>query len=200
MRSFGQRVLRDEVHGLFYLCPPSSLHPMLQGEKVRLRAVDPGDLDFIHACENDSSLWHLGATVQPFSREVIMEFIASAAHDIWTTKQLRMMVDTLDGRTIGTIDLFDFDPKNQRVGIGILIAGGENRRQGFAKDALTLLCDYCFEVLNLHQVYCHVTVDNAASIALFQAVGFTECGTLHDWVRTGRIFTDAVMLQKLAQD
>jgi diamine N-acetyltransferase len=121
-------------------------------------------------------------------------------HDIWTTKQLRLMIETLDGKTIGTIDLFDLDPKNQRVGIGILIAGGENRMQGFAKDALAVLCDYCFEVLNLHQVYCHVTVDNAASIALFQAVGFKECGMLCDWVRTGRTFTDAVVMQKIAQN
>jgi len=173
---------------------------MLQGEKVRLRAVDPSDLDLIHAWENDSSLWHLGATVQPFSREVIMEFIANAAHDIWTTKQLRLMVETLDGRTIGTIDLFDFDPKNQRVGIGILIAGEENRRQGFAKEALTLLCGYCFNVLNLHQVYCHVTVDNPASITLFIAAGFATSGELRDWTRKGQGFVNAMVMQKFAQD
>lgn len=170
---------------------------MLQGEKVRLRAIESGDLNLVHAWENDSSLWHLGATVQPYSREVIAEFIANAGHDIWATKQLRMMIETLEGRTIGTIDLFDIDPKHQRVGIGILIASEDNRRQGFAKDALALLCDYCCEVLGLHQIYCHVTVDNAASIALFKAVGFKECGTLRDWVRKGRTFTDAVIMQKL---
>lgn len=173
---------------------------MLQGEKVRLRAVDTSDLDFIHACENDSSLWHLGATVQPYSREVIMEFIASSAHDIWTTKQLRLMVETLDGRTIGTIDLFDFDPKNQRVGIGILIASRDDRKQGFAKDAVQALCEYCFEVLGLHQVYCHVTVDNPASITLFRSVGFSECGTVRHWVRKGRAFVDALMMQRFAAD
>lgn len=185
---------------LIYLWPQSSPHPMLQGEKVRLRAVDAGDLEFIHACENDRTLWHLGATVQPFSREVVLEFIASAAHDIWTTKQLRLMIESLDGKTIGTIDLFDLDPKNQRVGVGILIAGEEHRRQGFAKDALTVLCAYCFDVLGLHQVYCHVAVDNTASIALFRSVGFEVCGTLRDWVRNGRTFTDAVVMQKMAMD
>lgn len=171
---------------------------MLQGEKVRLRAIAASDVDHIHTWENDSALWHLGATVQPYSREVIMEFIASAAHDIWTTKQLRLMVETLDGRTIGTIDIFDFDPKNQRVGIGILIAEQSDRQQGFAKDAVQVLCDYCFDVLGLHQVYCHVTVDNPASIALFTAAGFDTCGELRDWVRKGRGFVNAVMMQKLA--
>lgn len=171
---------------------------MLNGKKVRLRAIAASDLDHIHAWENDSALWHLGATVQPYSREVIMEFIASAAHDIYSTKQLRLMVETLDGRTIGTIDLFDFDPKNQRVGIGILIAEQSDRKQGFAKDAVQVLCSYCFEVLGLHQVYCHVTVDNPASIALFKSAGFEVCGELRDWVRMGRGFADAVVMQKLA--
>ena len=171
---------------------------MLQGEKVRLRAITASDLDHIHTWENDSTMWHLGATVQPYSREVIMEFIANAAHDIYSTKQLRLMVETLEGRTIGTIDLFDFDPKNQRVGIGILIAEQSDRKQGFAKDAVNVLCNYCFDVLGLHQVYCHVTVDNPASIALFRSAGFEERGELRDWVRMGRGFADAVMMQKLA--
>lgn len=171
---------------------------MLQGEKVRLRAIAASDLDHIHAWENDSALWHLGATVQPYSREVIMEFITTAAHDIYTTKQLRLMVEALEGHTIGTIDLFDFDPKNQRVGIGILIAEQSDRKQGFAKDAVNVLCNYCFDVVGLHQVYCHVTVDNPASIALFKSVGFDVCGELRDWVRMGRGFSDAVVMQKLA--
>jgi diamine N-acetyltransferase len=171
---------------------------MLQGEKVRLRAITASDVDHIHAWENDSALWHLGATVQPYSREVIMEFMAHAAHDIYTTKQLRLMVEALEGRTIGTIDLFDFDPKNQRVGIGILIAEQSDRKQGFAKDAVQVLCDYCFDVLGLHQVYCHVAVDNPASIALFTAAGFETRGELRDWVRKGRGFVNAVMMQKLA--
>lgn len=169
----------------------------LEGKRSRLRAICADDLDHIHAWENDSSLWHLGATVQPYSREVIMEFMASAANDIWTTKQLRLMVDTLEGRTIGTIDLFDFDPKNLRAGIGILIAKEDDRNQGYAKDAVQVLCKYCSDVLGLHQVYCHVTVDNMASIALFRSVGFVECGSLRHWVRNGRTYTDAVMMQKL---
>jgi diamine N-acetyltransferase len=173
---------------------------MLQGEKVRLRAIAASDLDHIHAWENDNALWHLGATVQPYSQDVIMEFIASATHDIWTTKQLRLMIETLGGKTIGTIDLFDFDPKNQRVGIGILIAAQSDRQQGFASDAVQVLCNYCFDVLGLHQVYCHVTVDNPASIALFRSVGFSECGTVRNWVRKGRTFVDAVMMQRFAAD
>jgi diamine N-acetyltransferase len=172
----------------------------LEGEKVRLRAISASDLDLIHAWENDSDTWHLGASAQPYSREVIMEFIASAAHDIWATRQLRMMVETLDGRTIGTIDLFDLDPKNQRVGIGILIASGDDRRQGFATDAVNVLCDYCFDVLGLHQVHCHVTVDNPASTALFRSAGFIGCGTVRDWVRMGRTFVDAELMQRFAAD
>lgn len=171
---------------------------MLQGEKIRLRAIDATDLDFVHACENDSALWHLGATVQPFSKAVIADYIESAQHDIYTTKQLRMMIDTMDGRTIGMIDLFDFDPKNQRAGIGILIADVTDRRQGCAKDALRTLCNYCFAVLGMRLIYCHVLKDNHASLELFNSVGFIEVGTLQDWVRIGQSYRDAAVMQKFA--
>jgi diamine N-acetyltransferase len=170
---------------------------MLQGEKIRLRALDVNDLDFVHACENNSALWHLGATVQPFSKAVIADYIESAQLDIYAAKQLRMMIDTLDGRTIGMIDIYDFDPKNSKAGIGILIAETSDRQQGHAKDALMVLCDHCFNILGLHQVYCHIATDNAASLALFRAAGFEESGLLKDWVRLGSRYQSAAVMQRM---
>ena len=170
---------------------------MLQGTNIRLRAVEASDLDFVHSCENDTNLWHLGATAQPFSKAAIEEYIEAAQHDIYSSKQLRMMIDTLDGRTIGMVDLFDFDPKNQKVGIGILIANPNDRQHGYAKDAIDTLSDYCFDILGLHQIYCHITTDNGASMALFTASGYAVCGEMKDWVRKGNSFVSAIIMQKI---
>lgn len=170
----------------------------LQGQHIRLRAIEPGDLEFVHRCENNSDLWHLGCTVQPFSKETIATYLDLAQHDIYTAKQLRMMIETHDGRAFGMVDLFDFDPKNRKCGIGILIAEAADRQQGYAKDALQVLCDYSVEFLGLHQLYCHIATNNAASIALFKAAGFKDIGVLKDWVRMGHSFVDAVMMQRIA--
>jgi len=99
--------------------------------------------------------------------------------------------------TIGCIDLFEFDKHNQRAGVGILIAEASNRKKGFAKDALNVLTNYCFETLNFRQLYCHIPVDNEASLRLFVSCGFEQTGTNRDWVKKRNTFIDAMFMQRL---
>ena len=43
---------------------------MIAGKpQVRLRALEPEDLDILYRYENDSSLWEVGTTIAPFSRK-----------------------------------------------------------------------------------------------------------------------------------
>ena len=43
----------------------------LQSEHCKLRAVDPEDLDFIYALENNPELWDVGHTLTPYSKYTI---------------------------------------------------------------------------------------------------------------------------------
>jgi diamine N-acetyltransferase len=83
-------------------------------------------------------------------------------------------------RTIGAIDVFDFNAHNRRAGIGISII--ENKRQkGYAGTALDILIEYMFGHLNLHQIYCNIEKNNTESIGLFTSRGFKETGIKRDW-------------------
>jgi diamine N-acetyltransferase len=160
----------------------------------------------------------LGDVHEPLTEAEISNFINHSTGDIYTDGQLRLMIDgaaSLRGKndrsnlsdledchaplamTVGCIDLFEFDKFNLRAGIGILIAEPEDRKNGYAKEALSLLTNYCFEVLNLRQLFCHITVDNKASLQLFKTCGFEQSGINRDWVKKGNVFLDAVFLQKL---
>lgn len=86
--------------------------------------------------------------------------------------------------TIGTIDLFDFDPYHNRAGIGILIADTSYRRQGYAAEALDILIGYCFNMLTLNQLFCNISADNTASIGLFRNKGFEQSGEKKKWLKT----------------
>ena len=110
----------------------------LEGESVRLRAVEPEDLDRLYAWENDTDVWSVSGTTAPFSRAQLEAFILTQQQgDIFRTGQLRLIVETRAGnRAVGAVDLFEFDPLHGRAGIGILIHGPENRRQGYASDTL----------------------------------------------------------------
>ncbi|SDB43883.1 diamine N-acetyltransferase [Flavobacteriaceae bacterium MAR_2010_188] len=153
----------------------------LNGEQIYLRALEPEDLDFVHEVENDESLWHLSNTQSPFSRFIIKEYISNAHRDIYEMKQLRLVICDKEDSAIGMIDVFECDFKNQRAGIGILIKDSVNRKKGYGKEALSLLTNYCFSRLNLHQLYCNIYEDNLASISLFKSVGFREVGLKKDW-------------------
>jgi len=155
------------------------------------------DLEMIHEWENRSELWYLGDVHQPLTRSDIKQFMQSSTGDIYLDGQLRLMIDDKLGNPVGCIDLFDFDPFNEKAGVGILIAEGKDRNKGYAKEALTLVNKYCFEVFKLKQLHCHITVDNENSLKLFKSCGFEETGHCKDWVKKGQKFIDALFLQKL---
>lgn len=169
----------------------------LRGEKITLREMVDADLELIFDWENRSELWYLGDVHEPVTEAEISNFINHSTGDIYTDGQLRLMIDDKEGRTVGCIDLFEFDKYNERAGVGILIAEKEDRNKGLAKEALALLSDYCFEVLHFRQLHCHITVDNKASVRLFEGCGFSESGRNRDWVKKGNEFIDAVFMQRL---
>jgi diamine N-acetyltransferase len=170
---------------------------MLKGDNIRLRALEPSDIDLLYEWENDAKLWHLSNVITPVSRFLLEQYILSAQTDIFTAKQLRLMIEKTTGKTpvaIGTIDLFDFDPVNKRAGIGVLILSAEQKK-GFATEALEVLINYCFQVLKLHQVYCNISVDNIASIRLFENHKFEVTGIKKEWLCQSGQWKDELLLQ-----
>lgn len=171
----------------------------LHSQHISLRALEPSDIDILYQWENDTEVWEVSHTQTPFSRLVLEQYLSTAYQDIYTTKQLRLVIETNSEikKAIGCIDLFDFDPYHQRAGIGILIADKNERKKNYASEALTLLIDYCFTTLNLNQLYCNITTDNTASIQLFKKNGFEIIGVKKQWIRVGKEFKDELLLQLL---
>jgi len=168
---------------------------LLLGEAVRLRALEPQDVDALYNWENDTAIWQVSNTLVPFSRYVLEQYIASAHLDLFTNKQLRMMITTREGKDVGCVDLFDYDPLHMRAGLGILIASQEDRRKGYASEALALMIEYSFRTLHLHQLYCNVTTDNEESVLLFQRHKFAITGIKKDWIRAGDVYKDELLMQ-----
>ncbi len=169
----------------------------LEGKIVRLRAPEPEDLDVLYQWENNTDIWLVSNTIVPFSRFILKKYIETAHLDIFETRQLRFMIQTQEenSKTIGTIDLFDFDPYHCRAGIGILIGDEESKGKGFAQDALKTIILYSFSVLKLHQLYCHINPSNEPSIKLFKNNGFEISGEKKDWIWTNAGWTNEFVFQ-----
>ncbi|MCB0465648.1 MAG: GNAT family N-acetyltransferase [Aequorivita sp.] len=155
----------------------------LKGETVFLRALELSDLDFLFNLENDESLWEVSNTTTPYSKYILHQYLENSHRDIYDVKQLRLVICKSENQAVvGFIDLFEFDPKHKRVGVGIVIFSEEDKRKGFALEALKLTCDYAFTHLNVHQIFAGITEENTGSIQLFEKVGFERSGIKKDWI------------------
>lgn len=172
-------------------------YSLLQAQNLYLRALEPEDIESLYSWENNTSLWHYGATFAPFSKHVLAEYIANSHEDIYTAKQQRFMVCTLTNmQAIGTIDVYDFCPQNNRAGIGIFIVTSEQGK-GYAAEALEILIRYCKDTLQMRQVYCEVATNNAISLSLFKKAGFEQTGIKKSWKRIKHDYIDVAFLQKI---
>ena len=167
----------------------------LKGQNIYLRALEPEDLEFIHTIENDESIWEISNTQTPYSKFLIKQYLDHAHKDIFEVKQLRLVISSFNDEALGMIDLFDFDFKNRRAGVGILVKEPEDRLKGYGKEALKLLIDYSFKHLDLHQLYCNISEGNDASIKLFSNQGFKNIGLKKEWNYVNGTFKNEYLFQ-----
>lgn len=83
----------------------------MESELIRLRALEPEDVNILYKWENDTEIWKVSNTVAPFSKHMLRQFIENQQRDIYETRQLRLIIESkADGKPVGAIDLFDLDP------------------------------------------------------------------------------------------
>lgn len=164
-----------------------------QNERVELRAMEPEDLDFLYQIENDIALWDVGITNVPYSRYALYNYLAECKNDIYSDKQLRLMITTVDHGCVGIVDLVNFDPKHLRAELGIVIQK-PYRGKGYGRAAVLKMLQYARDVIHLNQVYAVISADNAQSLKLFEEVGFTEGAVLKQWLYHNGVWQTAKLL------
>lgn len=163
---------------------------------VRLRAMEPEDLDFLYAMENDKEVWDVGCTNVPYSRYVLHDYIANASNDIYADGQVRMVMEDRSGNRVGLVDVFNFDASNRRAEVSVVVMA-EYRGRGLARDAVRQVCHYALRTLHLHQLYAIIATDNMASQQLFSEAEFTGRNVLKEWLFDGMTYKDAIVMQKI---
>lgn len=174
----------------------------LKNKNIYLRPLEPEDLDFLYQVENNPDIWELSSNQTPYSKFALKQYIErTLSEDIYGLKELRLVIcKTQDNATIGLIDLFDFNPKNKRAGIGILISDEKNINSGYGSQALETLIDYVFDVLQLHQLYCNILSTNQRSINLFLKHNFKQIGVKKDWIFDGKNYKDEILFQLISSE
>lgn len=168
---------------------------ILENKRILLRALEPEDISFLFETENNTNFWEVSETIKPFSKYILKKYLENSHLDIFEAKQLRLVIIKKDTEEmIGMVDLFDYHPKHQRAGIGILILK-EYQDQGYAKESLEIFIKYTFAFIGLHQIYANIPVNNKKSISLFERMNFIRTGIKKDWIKKDDTFVDVAFYQ-----
>lgn len=166
----------------------------MEARNIRLRALEPADLELLYLWENDPEIWRVSETIAPMSRERLAALIRDQVYDLYATRQMRLMID-VDDVAVGCVDLFNFEPLHRRFGVGILIYAEEHRRKGYAREVIEQVKSYARNTLDLKQIWVNIDEDNPASIALFESCGFVLSARRKEWINRAGRFIDELEYQ-----
>jgi RimJ/RimL family protein N-acetyltransferase len=168
---------------------------MMTGHTIVLRPFERRHLEETRRWANDPELMRLLDRARPVS-DVEHEKWFIALHD--KTDCAYFAIETLEGaRHIGNVWLWNIDSRHRRAELRILIGNHSEQGRGAGTEAISLLCRYGFERLNLHKIYAYVLGINERARHAFEKAGFILEGTLREDRWVGDAYTDVYLLGKL---
>ncbi|MDO5037243.1 MAG: GNAT family protein [Tissierellia bacterium] len=148
----------------------------LQGDKIYLAPVTEEALeDFVSFMYDAEMALFTSTFAQAFSLEDERAYFAPSQDKF----QLAIYREETH-ETLGLVELMKIDPIHRSAEIGISLGRGENRSQGYGREAMRLMLDQGFGHLNLHTIYLTVLEKNKRAQGLYRSLGFKEAGLLRD--------------------
>jgi RimJ/RimL family protein N-acetyltransferase len=171
----------------------------LAGKRVSLAPVERDDAELWRRWLNDIEVsLPLGDEVY---NAVTTESMAADYEDIAKNGDpVFTIVLNETGAAIGRCLLFNVDRTNWTAMIGIFIGEKDCWSKGLGTEALELLLDYCFNLLNFHSVTLGAYSFNARAIACYQKVGFREIGRRREARIIGGSKYDIIMMDMLESE
>ncbi|MDF1543505.1 MAG: GNAT family protein [bacterium] len=152
--------------------------PSLVGRKVYLRPATADDILSHHTWFVQSEPQTQSCRPHPFRS-------ASETAEAYKKKekspydQRFAIVRKTDKLLVGSISFFNYNNLNRSAELGILIDPDE-RKNGFAQDAMKTLIGFLFLQRDLYKVHAQTWEKNSGSIKLLESIGFSRDGVLRN--------------------
>ncbi|WP_026884843.1 GNAT family N-acetyltransferase [Clostridium akagii] len=169
------------------------------GEKVSLAYISMGDADNLANWLNDFNVsLPLGyEAYTPTSAERIRNEVSGIIN---SNQHVFSIFHNESNKCIGRCALFNIDFINRTSMLSILIGDKNLWNKGFGKEAITLLIDYAFNLINLNSVRLSVFSFNENAVKCYKSVGFKEVGRLRQAKIIGQIKYDSIVMDILAEE
>lgn len=169
---------------------------MYRGNLVRLRRLEASDAPAFFPYWNNYRLRQYLPTPLPSSLDDMAKYIESVNQSFSERKGFTFGIETLDeNRLVGIVSLINVSWISHNGEIGTLaIFDPDGWGKGYGSDALKVLLDMAFSVLNLHSVYLWVAGFNERAIKFYEKIGFAKTGRLREMAyRNGNRYDVVIM-------
>ncbi|MFD9945154.1 GNAT family N-acetyltransferase [Nonomuraea sp. NPDC059023] len=165
---------------------------MLTGDRVRMRAIEPSDAVFLLRWHTDPEVMRWLEDPYPPSLAALTRQLEERKPDSY--ESLTLMIDDLDGRTIGICALRGAEPETGNATLDIYLGEKDTWGQGYATDAMRVICRYGFQKMRLHRIGLTVVAENAAARRVYEKVGFVEEGCQRESFRRDGQWHDQIVM------
>jgi aminoglycoside 6'-N-acetyltransferase len=165
--------------------------PLLHGERVTLRPVEPGDIERLTEILREPEVARWFDTYTP--EETTDEFL--------TDPGITAFAIEADGAIVGSIQFYEEDERDYRhAGMDLFLAT-ESQNQGLGTEALRLLARYLVEERGHHRLIIDPAASNERAIKVYERIGFKAVGVMRAYERgPDGAFHDGLLMDLLAED
>jgi len=165
-----------------------------QGEKVKLRPVEVGDIDSYFTLDenSDTDLQRMGGIIGfPITKGKIKEKLEKVINKEPENDEYMWIIEDNEGNIVGDINTYTCNRRNGtfKYGIGL-------RKQywgmGYAAEAVKIILRYYFRELRYQKVTPYIYSFNRNSAKLHEKLGFKEEGRLRRMLYTNGEYHDEI--------
>ena len=168
----------------------------MSGKRIFLSPMSEEDAEIYTVWMNDREITdNLGSSTMVFSEEAERDWIEENSGEYQFA-----IIERESGEIIGNCGIQAVTHTFQRAELGLFIGEEENRNKGYGKEVLSLLLEYCFDTLNLHNVMLKVFSFNEQAIHTYNRVGFKEIGRRREAYYAKGRFWDEVYMDILKEE
>jgi RimJ/RimL family protein N-acetyltransferase len=166
---------------------------MIEGKRVRIRALEKTDIDEIMKWVNDPEVTSTLVIRYPSSRYEEEKWIEKML-EATDARNKFFALETKDGIYLGGIGLHNINWESGNAEVGIVIGKKEYWSKGYGTDAMMTLLNFAFNQMNLHRIYLRVFDFNPRGIRSYEKCGFKKEGVLRNDLYTSGEYHDTIIM------
>lgn len=165
----------------------------LKSDQLRFKELIMADVEAIHLYASDEDVsrfigWPLMSSVEE-TKKFVAEMMSK---EVAGTHIYANVIEKNSNEVIGTVMLFNIDQVANKSEIGYVFRK-DTWGKGYCSEAVKLVCDYGFNILNLHKIHAQVTESNIGSSRVLEKNEFIKEGQLKDHYYVDNQYFDCLL-------